>query len=169
MPWRSTIRVESSPGQGTSIHICFPVIPRGDEAACPQFDTAPPPGGTERILVVDDEEAVLLMEKELLESLGYTVTAFSASMEALDFFRGQGGAVDLVITDQTMPLVPGALLVRELRKIRADIPVILCTGYSSVMDANKAMDLGVQEFLMKPFDIRQLAMAVRRVLEKTHS
>ena len=161
-----TITVESNAGHGSEFHIRFPRIQQGGEEPRPQFDTRPPPGGTERILVVDDEESVLVMEKELLESLGYRVTAFVDSMDALDFFARQGEEIDLVITDQTMPLVPGALLIRELRKVRADIPIVLCTGYSSVMDENKAMELGVQEFLMKPFDVRRLALAVRRALEK---
>lgn len=160
-----TITVESNPGCGAAFHLRFPAVQGEGKVAQQQFDTRPPPGGTERILVVDDEEAVLALEKELLESLGYTVNAFPGSMEALEFFSRQGGEIDLVITDQTMPLVSGALLIREMRKIRADIPIILCTGHSSVMDEKKAMDLGVKEFLMKPFDVRKLATTVRRALE----
>jgi PAS domain S-box-containing protein len=158
------ISVESGPGQGTGFFLRFPLIAREEAVGQPHFDTAPPPGGTERLMVVEDEESVLLMEKELLESLGYTVAAFADSMAALEFFATHAQEIDLVVTDQTMPLVSGTLLVRELRKIRAEVPVILCTGYSAMVDAEKAAELGVREFLMKPFDVRTLALAVRRAL-----
>ncbi|MGV1100513.1 PAS domain-containing hybrid sensor histidine kinase/response regulator [Thiovibrio sp. JS02] len=156
------ITVESTPGRGCSFHVFFPIVESRASVVAP--DTSPPVSGRGRVLLVDDEEAVVVMEKEMLESLGYTVTATTSSVELLVLFRERSAEFDLVITDQTMPVLPGTVLVTELRKVRADLPIILCTGYSSVIDEAKAKSLGVREFLMKPFDIRQLAAAVHRAL-----
>ena len=156
------ITVESTPGLGSTFHVFFPVVPLHASALVP--DTSPPAMGSGRILLVDDEAEVVALEKEMLESLGYSVTAFTSSVELLARFKERSAEYDLVITDQTMPVLPGATLIAELRKIRPEIPVVLCTGYSAVIDEAKAESLGVREFLMKPFDIRQLALAVQRAL-----
>jgi DNA-binding NtrC family response regulator len=123
------------------------------------------PEGTERILLVDDESAVAEAGKQLLEALGYRVTAVNDSGEALELFRADPEGFDLVITDQTLPKMTGEILTRELLKISPRLPVILCTGYSDVLDEAKAKASGALEFLMKPMDIRALAEAVRRALD----
>ena len=98
----------------------------------------PMPHGNERILFVDDEEAVIAFGKRMMELLGYTVTATTSSTDALELFRQNPSGFDLVITDQTMPKITGSELATNFLEIRPDIPIILCTGYSSIIDEEKA-------------------------------
>ena len=115
------------------------------------------------MLFVDDEEPVVLAMQLLLESLGYDVTACTASHEAVDAFRKTPQRFDVVM-DQTMPHMTGEQLAQSLRRIRPDIPIIICTGFSHVMDAAKAQALGFAAFLMKPVDRYDLASTIQRVL-----
>ena len=101
----------------------------------------------------------------MLESLGYTVTARSGSIEALKLFTDTPDKYDLVITDMTMPKMTGAELTHELLKIRPDIPVILCTGFSQLITEAKAKEIGVKSFVMKPLVMKDLANVVRGVLD----
>ena len=104
------------------------------------------------------------MGQGVLRRLGYTVVAKRSGREALETFR-EDGAFDLVITDQTMPEMTGVMLAAELLKLRPDLPVILCTGYSESVSRETAQEVGIREFLMKPLSKRELAKAVRRALE----
>ena len=125
------------------------------------------PRGSERILFVDDEPSIADVGKQMLERLGYRVTALTSSPAALERFRAAPEAFDLVITDQTLPEMTGDELTRELLAIRSDLPVIICTGYSEVIDDKKARALGARRLLMKPLALRPLAAAVREVLDGT--
>jgi CheY-like chemotaxis protein len=122
------------------------------------------PRGKEQILLVDDEVVQVRSEQHLLERLGYKVIAKTDSLEALEVFRSQPEAFDLVITDQAMPHMTGIKLAEELMRIRSDIPIILCTGFSEAVDGKEAKAMGIREFMMKPFSARDLAETVRRVL-----
>ena len=102
----------------------------------------------------------------MLASLGYEVAVRFSSHDALAAFRAQPERFDLVITDMTMPNMTGAVLTRELLKIRPDLPVILTTGFSERINAEEAKQLGIREFLMKPVSLMDLAQAVQRVMEK---
>jgi len=159
-----SIAVSSEPGKGTTFNILFPRLEVGAE------DEAKPHKvlsyGHERILFVDDEEDLVEIGKQMLEHLGYEFVAGTNSIEALEVFRAQPDKFDLVITDQTMPKMAGAELAKELMRIRPDIPIILCTGYSEVISKDKAKAIGIQEFLMKPLYIHDLAKAIRKVLDK---
>jgi CheY-like chemotaxis protein len=123
------------------------------------------PTGTERILFVDDEEAIVEWGQGVLTRLGYTVSASRSSREALETFK-KDGAFDLVITDQTMPGMTGLLLAAELLKIRPDLPIILCTGYSDGVSRETAQGVGIKEFLMKPLSKEQIAGTIHKVLQK---
>ncbi len=101
----------------------------------------------------------------MLERLGYKVTSRIRSLEALELFRKNPDQFDLVITDMTMPEMTGDKLARELMKIRPDIPIILCTGYSKRISEEKAKEMGIRAFLMKPIVMRDLAETVRKALE----
>ena len=100
----------------------------------------------------------------MLEHLGYRVTTATSSVDALAAFRTTPDAFDLVITDQTMPQMTGEALTRELRLIRANIPIILCTGFSHIIDADKAAAQGINAFLYKPLVAQELGTAIQRVL-----
>jgi PAS domain S-box-containing protein len=161
------IVVDSVVNQGTKIEVYFPIVPTPIWE--PVVDQGPISIGKETILFVDDEETIVRLGKELLTPLGYRVEVYTSSVEALNVFRKDPHRFDLVITDQTMPALTGEDLSRELLRIRPDLPIILCTGFSHVMSAEKAKALGIQAYLMKPLAIRDLVPIIRHVLDKTPS
>jgi len=120
---------------------------------------------SERILFVDDEEALVEMGRGMLESLGYRVITAEHPTEAWNIFRGDPSRFDLVITDQTMPDMTGLALAQKMLRKRKELPVILCTGYSETVSAEKAQKAGITAFVMKPLARRELAETVRRVLD----
>ena len=162
------ITVLSQPGEGTTFQVFFPLA-SWQEVEEPEFP-APIPTGAERLLLVDDEADIVAAAKIMLEQIGYTVQGFTDSQEALTTFTASPEAFDLVITDQTMPHFLGAELAKEILKLRPNIPVILCTGYSEAITPEKAKAAGIRALIMKPFIPRQLAETIRRVLdeEKRH-
>jgi len=107
------------------------------------------------------------MWQHILESLGYTIVACTSSVEALATFAAAPQAFDLVITDQTMPRLTGEALVSEIRRLRPQIPIILCTGFSHTMTAAQATALGINAFVMKPLSIRAFSLVIRRVLDQS--
>ncbi|MCP5051963.1 MAG: response regulator [bacterium] len=106
------------------------------------------------------------MGQEMLEQLGYDVTPMSNSVEAPELFRNDPGSFHLVISDLTMPEMSGFHLAMEMMKIKAGIQVIICTGYSRQLDRRELEDLGVKELILKPYDKKQLATVVRKVLDE---
>jgi len=159
------IRVYSEPGQGASFQVYFPVLGKAEEGLSSILSTAPVTGD-ERLLLVDDEPQIVDSMQKMLEFHGYHVTTKTSSVEALEVFRLAPESFDLVITDQTMPYMTGDQLVLELKKIRPDIPVVLCTGFSLVMDEAKAKSLGIDAFLLKPVLRKEMSETIRRVLDK---
>jgi signal transduction histidine kinase/CheY-like chemotaxis protein len=157
-----TITVHSTPGEGTSFVLYLPCIP--ETAGDTEHAEDPIPRGKGCILFVDDEVMLARWGQTTLERLGYDVVARTSSIEALEAFRAMPQRFDVVITDQTMPNMTGEALARALRRIRPDIPIILCTGFSHFMDAEKAKALGIDAFCMKPLVARDLAATIRQVL-----
>ena len=158
------IQVYSEPGKGTEFRVYLPVVGNASEKQEPKTDE-PLPGGCERLLLVDDEEGIIVVEKQVLERLGYQVTSRTSSIEALEAFRANPNKFDLVITDMSMPKMPGDKLANELIKIRPDIPVLLCTGFSETMTDEKMKSLGLKGVLMKPMMMKDLAQKIREVLD----
>ena len=156
------IKVKSEPGHGTIIEVLLPIIDAKAEAAGEKFEVFPT--GTERILFVDDEPSIVKIAEQMLERLGYEVTAKTSSVEAFELFEAEPDRYDLVITDMTMPHMTGDRLARKLFMIRSDIPVILCTGYSERIDEDKAKEMGIRAFTLKPLVMRDLAVTIRQVL-----
>ena len=115
---------------------------------------------------MDDELPIVEMNSTMLRRLGYRVTACSNSREALDLFASDPGDFDLVITDQTMPDLTGAELAKRIRGMRKELPIILITGFSEIMDADRARRMGIQRLLMKPVIKHDLAEAIREVMKK---
>ena len=101
-----------------------------------------------------------------LESLGYRVEAHTDSREALEVFRTASDPFAVVITDQTMPNMTGLELAQELSRIRPRVPVILCTGFSELVDEAGAKKAGIREYLRKPVLSRALAAAVRKIMDE---
>ena len=159
------INVYSELGKGTEFQICFPVIKKQEETAQVENDT-PIQKGDERILLVDDQDIIVQIEKQMLERMGYDVTARTSSIEALEAFKENPDQFDLVITDLTMPNMTGDKLAVEIMKIRSDTPVILCTGFSEMMSREKAESMGIKGFLMKPVVMKDFSSMIRKVLDK---
>ncbi len=158
------ISVYSEPGRGAEFKVYLPVIKKQKETAKVETDT-PIQKGTERILLVDDQDLIVDMERQMLERLGYHITARTSSIEALEAFRANPDKFDLVITDMTMPNMTGDKLAGEMIKIRTDIPIILCTGFSEMMSQEGAESLGLKGFLMKPVVLKELSSVIRKVLD----
>jgi len=157
------IRIQSEPGKGTQLHVYIPIIERRTVERVET--TGPVIGGTERILLVDDEEAIASMEKQLLERLGYHVTTRTGSIEALEAFKANPDKYDFVITDMTMPNMTGIQLAREIKNIKVNIPIIICTGFSEQLTDEKCQALDIQGYAMKPVIIRELAETIRNALD----
>jgi CheY-like chemotaxis protein len=158
------IRIQSTPGKGTRFDILFPVMGRQMESETEELKALP--RGNENILFIDDEETLIDLGKSMLKKLGYRVETRNHPDEALETFGTAPDKFDLVISDMTMPGMTGDSLAAEMMKIRSDIPVIICTGYSERIDEQRAKDLGVKGLMMKPFTIRSLSKTVRDVLDQ---
>ncbi len=161
------VRVQSQPNAGAVFSVYLPAI---DQNSAPKADpVAVVPRGREQILFVEDEDILMEMAQDILEELGYAITAVSNGAKALEVFSRQSDRFDLVITDMTMPGMTGAELAREILKLRPEIPIILYTGHSDLITEEEAINLGIREYMMKPFSIRGIAEVIRRVLEpKSH-
>jgi CheY-like chemotaxis protein len=156
------ITVHSAAGIGTTFTIYLPQIDAEVDRETPEAE--PLPHGQGSILFVDDEEVLTLLVQDMLKQLGYEVEVHTSSLEALASFQSTPNRFDLVITDQTMPMMTGEVFAQELRNIRPDIPIILCTGYSHRIDADKTAAQGIDAFCMKPLATHDLGLVIRRVL-----
>jgi PAS domain S-box-containing protein len=163
---RGHIAVESEQEKGTTFHIHLPIVEKSLDKEDITITKESFPGGNECILFVDDEKDVIEIGKRMLTNLGYQVVAKSNSLEVLDLFREQSEQFDLVITDMTMPNLTGDKLAEELIKIRSDIPIILYTGYTENLTKEQAKKIGIKNFGMKPFEMRDLAETTRKVLDE---
>ncbi|MBC8462651.1 MAG: PAS domain S-box protein [Deltaproteobacteria bacterium] len=161
---RGAITVESELGKGTTFHILLPRMDHAKEVAVEPESRLGIPTGHERILFIDDEQVLVDLGKQMLELLGYEVITRTSSIEALELFRAQPNKFDLVITDMTMPNMTGEKLAKELMKIRPNIPIILCTGFSEQITEKESKEIGIREFAMKPLVMRDLAKSIRKVL-----
>ncbi|MCP3891961.1 MAG: PAS domain-containing protein [Desulfobulbaceae bacterium] len=150
-------------GEGTAFHVFLPVIQKKPTSEFEDVEKVPV--GRERILFIDDEEILAEMGKHMLERLGYHVTVRTNSLMALETFQNMPDQFDVVITDQTMPGMTGEDIARRMIQIRPDIPIVLCTGYSTIISEEKAKFMGIKEFALKPLSKKDLAMLIRKVLD----
>lgn len=157
--------MESELGKGTSFRVYLPVIEQ--QLSEQKMIEDQVPLGSERILLVDDEQLLVKVGKTMLESLGYQVTARHSSYSALEAFKEHPDRFDVVITDQTMPHMTGSVLSEKILHIRPNMPIILCTGYSSIMSEQRAKAIGIQEFAFKPLAKKDIARLIRKVLTQS--
>ena len=158
------LTVEGELGHGSVFSV---YLPRIDETP-PRKEFSEPtmPQGSECLLFIDDEEQLVFVARGMLTHLGYQVEGMTSSHAALDAFRAAPQRFDLVITDQTMPDMTGEALIRELRQLQPELPVILCTGFSQMIDATQAQEMGIDAFLRKPLLLRDLAFTIRQVFAR---
>jgi len=157
-----SIAVTSEVGKGSLFEVYFPRIEQdaGREETRPE----PIPGGHERLLLVEDERSQAESLHDVLEKLGYDVAFETESPKALERIRSDPSAFDLVVTDQKMPGLVGSMLAAEARKVRKDLPVVICTGYSDAV--GEETEAGIGEVVLKPFTVREIAAAIRRALDR---
>jgi PAS domain S-box-containing protein len=156
------VTVDSVPGQGTTFHVFLPVAAESQPAPVAPDESLP--HGSGHILFIDDEEMLVSIVKIMLERLGYVVTARTSSLEALTTFQNQPDLFDLVITDLTMPGMTGLDLSRRLLQIRPDLPIILCTGFSTLVTEEKARALGIRALAYKPLTKKDMAPLINSIL-----
>jgi PAS domain S-box-containing protein len=157
------VTVDSIPGQGATFNVFFPLVEGTAEAEAPETET--PQHGHETILVVDDEPSIVYMTAQMLRRLGYRVEAKVNPDEAIDLLQSGSQQIDLVISDMTMPQMTGVQLFEKVKKIQPDLPVIICTGHSDLINPKKAKELGIAALAMKPITRQTITKAVRDVLD----
>lgn len=159
------ILVDNKPDSGSRLFIFLPAAD-----TIPEREISPEPvalsPGRESLLFVDDDAAITEMFNKILQRIGYQVKIFNDPVLALSVFQSDPDFFDLVITDMTMPKMSGAELARELMLIRPDIPVMICTGHSDFIDAQKAREIGIAAYVTKPIVIKEISTAIRNVLDR---
>ncbi len=165
--YNGQINVHSEPGKGSEFKIYLPVIQSRERKETPEIRHSSQKG-TETILLIDDEESILHMLKTGLTKSGYQVIALTSSIEALELFRTNSESIDLVISDVTMPVLTGDKLAIEMMKIRRNIPIIICTGFSEIISDEEAAVLGIAGFLTKPVSMRDILGKIREILDNNN-
>jgi CheY-like chemotaxis protein len=158
-----SIACDSRVGEGTEFRILLPTLKGHTLQENESTDLTP--HGKEHILFIDDEEMLVELGQAMLERLGYQVTTRRNSLDALTTFQNQPDAFDMIITDQTMPGMTGVDLARRIQQIRPHMPIILCTGYSSLINEDKAKAAGIKGFAFKPLTKKDIGELIRKVLD----
>ncbi|WP_300668696.1 PAS domain S-box protein [Desulfoluna sp.] len=166
--FNGTVTVQSAPGEGTVFSVLIPAAEEGRSEE-EEETRAVVSRGNGKILFVDDEEELVNFSSEILRQLGYDVVAETSSLRAHRLFMEAPEAFDLVITDQTMPEMTGYDLAREMLVLRPDLPVVLCTGFSSSTLEEEALRSGIRCFMKKPIGARQLADLVSRIMNRVQA
>ncbi|MDH4319051.1 MAG: ATP-binding protein, partial [Desulfobulbaceae bacterium] len=161
------ITVYSEPNKGSVFKVYLPEIER-EAITVEHTDAKDIPRGSERLMIVDDENAIMELEKKYLENLGYLVRGFTDPSLAWKAFDATPRDFDLVLTDMTMPKLTGDRLSLKILEKRPNIPIILCTGFSEIINEEKAQAIGVKYFLTKPIIFRELSVTVRNILDAAH-
>ena len=162
-----SISVESTPGHGSEFSLFFPAINAVEESSAAVVNIKE--GSGEQVLFVDDEEVLVSLGKDVLSKLGYKVVAETSSVKALALFKENPEKFDIIVSDTTMPDLTGIQLARSVRQVAPDIPIVLCTGYSRQIDEHVLNELGVEYLLIKPYEVSELAVIMRTLLEKEGS
>ncbi len=163
---KGVIKAYSELGKGSTFNVYLPVSKNHE--GIDRFNVKKPviKMGTERIMVVDDDHDILTSTREILENHGYTVVEFGDGESAFNAFKKDPDQFDLIVTDITMPRMTGDALSREILKIRNNIPIILCSGYSRDYSKDKISKMGTLKYLQKPVDSQDLLTWIRDLLEK---
>ncbi|MFH1981346.1 MAG: GAF domain-containing protein [Pseudomonadota bacterium] len=167
--YRGDIRVKSEPGKGTLFSVYLPAL---NTVVAPVEDTVAVDtvsAGSERVMVIDDEPSIVMLVTQMLKRKGYQVKGFTSSRDALEAFRQDPHGFDLVLTDMSMPEMTGDHLAVSVKRIRGDMPVIICTGFSEQLSESYTRAIAAGRVLEKPLVMRELVTAVREELDKHSS
>jgi PAS domain S-box-containing protein len=157
------VTVHSQLGEGTVFRLYFPVHD-GAAVPAPPDEGRPPRGTGETVLVVDDEEVLALLIQKALTELGYRVEFTTEPAAALAIVRAKPERFQLVLSDQTMPGMTGLDLARQLHQLRPALPIILMTGYSLPLTAERIEETGIRQLMLKPITIQALGRAVHATI-----
>jgi len=162
---KGSINVYSEQGKGTVFNVYFPLmdIDKPEKKTDVIHETFI--GNNESILFVDDEIALVELGEQMLKNLGYRVDKRTSSIEALEAFKFNSDKYDLIITDMTMPNMTGVQLASEIHKIRSDVPIILCTGFSDRISKNNYTEKGISALVMKPILKSELSKVIQKILK----
>ena len=158
-----SIACDSRLGKGTEFRLLLPALDGHAVQENQSMDLTL--RGKEHILLIDDEEVLVELGQAMLQRLGYHVTTRRSSLDALTTFQNQPDSFDLIITDQTMPGMTGVDLARRILQICPHMPIILCTGFSSQIDEDKAKAVGIKGFANKPLAKKDIGVLIRKVLD----
>ena len=159
----ASMEVSSVPGKGTTFVVHFPAAQASEDAASLHAPTVVTRHGQgKHVLYVDDDEAIVFLMKRLLERQGFRVSGFTNPREALAAVQANPGEFDLAVTDFNMPGMSGLEVASALREIRADLPLVLASGYITDELRQKAPAAGVRELIYKPNTVDDLCAAVAR-------
>ena len=162
---KGAILAESEQGKGARFVVYLPRL-EAAAAASSRAESATPSGGNERILLVDDEPNLVEAMRLILEKLGYAVTAYSSSTQALDAFEANPARFDLVLSDVTMPRMTGTELAARILDVRPDVPIVLSTGHRDLLSPQAAKQLGIAEVIVKPCGRAELDRTIRRAMTR---
>jgi signal transduction histidine kinase/ActR/RegA family two-component response regulator len=159
------VTVHSQLGEGTTFELYFPAT---QAAACDVRSERPASvlAHGEHVLYVDDEEALVFLAARMLKRMGYRVSAYSNSAQALQEFRAHADEFDAMVTDISMPGLSGIELVREVLQVRPDLPVVITSGYIRPEDTASAQRLGVKDVIPKPNTVEDFAEVLSRVISE---
>ncbi len=161
------VAVESALDEGSTFHVALPLVEAVEEEVVESWEA--PPSGDETVLMVDDEPDIVRMAGRMLTSLGYHPVGMSDSLKALESFRRSPDSFDVMVTDIVMPEMSGQQLIEEVRAIRPDLPIVICSGFSEKFTPERAREMGIKEFLVKPIGRQELGGAIRRAIGFDHT
>ena len=159
------LHLQTAPDEGTSVTIFFKEHP----TACTESqikDSGPRTRGNgQRILLVDDEVDLLNSVSQLLTETGYRVQPYSDPIEALEHFKRTPEEFDIAVTDESMPKISGIQLMKELKSLKPEFPVIICTGYSEELDRQGLEAIDSYDLIRKPFTVEEISKSIDAALQ----
>jgi CheY-like chemotaxis protein len=160
------LNLHSKVDKGTSFYLYFPVVREHKNHHQQKNQLTHVQNGREKVMFVDDESYIRESTKDFLEKYGYQVAIFQNGRDALDTFKSNPSAFDIIITDMTMPEFTGAQLAKEILTMTPDMPIVLCTGFSENISPAEALEIGFRKYIQKPFRHQDIAALIRRILDK---
>ncbi|MCK5164526.1 MAG: response regulator [Desulfobacula sp.] len=157
---------ESAPGKGSCFTVYLPVH-QMEKSNGRVLEKIEPVQGQGKILFVDDEKEITAIAKKMFENLGFSVMTANSGRQALECFARSPDFFDLMITDLAMPEMTGQTLVKEVMRIRPGFPVIMCTGHSDTFDEKKAKEIGIMEYIVKPYNMKELSIIALKYIKKS--
>ena len=158
------IELSSEPGRGTVFSVYLPAAGTEDTGFVRMGLPVAEMGRGETVLLVEDEAALLEITREMLEAFNYRVLTAGDGAEALALYEQRAGEIDVVVTDMMMPVMDGAVLVQELRRIQPQVKVVCVSGLGSRARSSEVAQLNPHAFLTKPYSTDKLLAALHEVI-----